>query len=209
MWTDVIQNTDEWMDMRVGRLGGGKGGIDVVMANFAKPFGNPAQAKAVKMALEKIRGRYIGNEYANSHMERGQEEEPLARREYEKTYFCEVTNGGYFTIGEDIGVSPDGLVDDDGMIEIKCVIESVHFETVRLKRFDPAYKWQLIYDLQVAGRKWIDYVQMCDAFPEGKKLFVQRLYATNLQVEFQQINTRFVEFINLVWGKIKIIREIK
>ena len=80
MWIDIEQNTDEWLDLRVGRLGGGKGGIDVVMANYGKAFGNPAHAKAVQIALGKIRKRSFESEYANAHMERGHEQEPVARR---------------------------------------------------------------------------------------------------------------------------------
>ena len=209
MWIDIEQNTDEWLDLRVGRLGGGKGGIDVVMANYGKAFGNPAHAKAVQIALGKIRKRSFESEYANAHMERGHEQEPVARRLYEETQFVEVTNGGYFTLGDDIGVSPDGRVDDDGIIEIKSRIASIHYETVKLQRFPPGDKWQLAFNLKVSGREWIDYVEYCAEFPEGKKLFIQRLYAKDLKKEFDMIDIRLKEFFKLVSDKTAVIQNIE
>lgn len=207
MWHDVIQNEDEWFDMRVGRLGGSS--IGKVMAHFPKAFGKPAHDKAVQIALEKLRGRSFEDSYSNAHMERGHEQEPIARCLYEETQFSEVTNGGYFTEGDNIGVSPDGLVDDDGVVEIKSVIDTVHFETVNLNRYDPKYKWQTAFELKVSKRDWLDYVEFCSDFPEGKKLFIQRIYASDIKNLFNMIDKRLSEFFSLVTEKIKVIREIE
>ena len=207
MWIDVAQNEDEWFDMRVGRLGGSS--IGKVMANFGKAMGKPAHDKAVQIALEKIRGRSFEDGYTNAHMERGHEQEPIARRLYEETLFVSVTNGGYFTLGDDIGVSPDGRVNDDGIIEIKSRIASIHYETVRLQRFPPGDKWQLVFNLKVSGREWIDYVEYCAEFPEGKKLFIQRLYAKDLKKEFDMIDIRLKEFFKLVSDKTAVIQNIE
>ncbi|WP_177412500.1 PDDEXK family nuclease [Entomomonas moraniae] len=59
-------------------------------------------------------------------------------------------NGGFFDCG-DYGESPDGLVNDDGVIEIKSVIASTHYATLKRNLFDPSYKWQLIGHLDCAG----------------------------------------------------------
>ena len=207
MWIDIEQNTDEWLDLRVGRLGGSS--IGKVMANYGKAFGKPAHDKATQLALEKIRGRSFEDGYTNAHMERGHAEEPIARKLYEETTFTEVTNGGYFSIGESIGFSPDGLVDDDGVVEIKSVLETVHFETVNLNRYDPKYKWQLCFNLKYSRRDWIEYVEFCSTFPEGKKLYIQRLYAEELYAEFHMIDTRLAEFFKLVDEKIAVIMGIE
>lgn len=207
MWIDVAQNEDEWFDLRLGRIGGSS--IGKIMANYGKAWGKPAHDRAVQVALEKIRGKSFESGYTNAHMERGHEQEPIARRLYEETQFVEVTNGGYFTCGDDIGVSPDGCVDNDGLVEIKCVIETVHFETVNLNRFDPKYKWQLAFELKVSGREWIEYVEFCADFPEGKKLFIQRLHANDLTEWFNMIDTRLDDFFKLVTDKIKVIKRIE
>ena len=206
MWIDVEQNTDEWMDLRIGRIGGST--IGKIMANYGKDFGKPAHEAAIKMALEQIRGVSFESGYTNAHMERGHEQEPIARKLYEDTYFCEVTNGGYYAVDENIGVSPDGLVGDDGLIEIKSVIPSVHFDTVKRKAYDPKYKWQLTFNLKCSDRRWIDYVEFCSDFPEGKRLFVQRLTEKDLWEEHQQIDKRIEEFMILLQEKKDIINSI-
>ena len=201
-WVDIQQNTDEWLAMRCGKVGGSS--LGTIMANFPKAFGDPAHAMAVDIALEQIVGERQENGYTNEHMQRGQEQEPIARALYEQEYFCTVTNGGYFDAGV-IGVSPDGLIDDDGMIEIKCVIAKVHFATVKRGAFDPSYKWQLFAELKYSGREWNDFVSFCSVFPEGRRLFVDRIYAEKVKTEFSMIDSRLAEFCELVNEKKSII----
>lgn len=213
MWIDVEQNTDEWLDLRVGRIGGSA--VTGIMANYGKAFGKPAHKRAVQIALEQIRGKSFEDSYTNAHMERGHEQEPIARTLYEDTYFCDVTNGGYFAVDEKTGVSPDGFVGQDGMIEIKCVIDTVHFDTIKRKAYDPAYKWQMFFELKCTGREWVDYVEYCSEFPEGKKLFVDRIYAKDLEYVtwpllswFGMIDVRLTEFWKLVAKKKAVIGAI-
>ena len=202
-WIDVEQNTDEWMELRAGRVGGSS--IGKIMANYPKAFGKPAQDYAIQTAIERIRGHQSENGYTNAHMERGHEQEPVARQMYEDYTFSEVTNGGYYAVDDMRGSSPDGLVYEDGLIEIKCVIETVHFATVKRESFDPKYKWQLAFNLDCSGRKWIDYVQYCATFPEGKRLFVQRLYRPFVADLIGLIDKRLIEFEHLVTSNMEII----
>ena len=64
-------------------------------------------------------------------------------------------------------------------------------------------------DLFCSGREWIDYVEYSSDFPEGKQLFVQRIYENQCQDKFDMINGRLGEFKALVDEKIKIINGIK
>ena len=203
-WIDVEQNTDDWLQHKAGRIGGSS--IGTIMANYGKAFGNPAHNLAAKIALEQTRGTYIESNYTNGHMQRGHEQEPIARMLYEDQTFCAVTNGGLFTEGEDIGVSPDGLVGDDGVIEIKSVIAPVQVDTIKRNTFDSAYKWQLAFELKVTGRDWLDYISFCADFPDGKKLFIVRVYPSLLKEEFKQIDVRLNEFRRLVSEKKAIIK---
>lgn len=194
-WIDIEQNTDEWMQLRVGKTGGSS--IGKIMANYGKAFGDPAKKLAVNVALGRITGKSNEENYTNAHMQRGHEQEPIARALYESTYFTDVTNGGFYDAGN-IGVSPDGLVGSGGIIEIKSVIATTHFATVSRGRYDPSYKWQLYLNLKVSGRDWIDYVSFCSEFPEGKRLFVQRLYSSDSSEEFKMIDDRMEQFERLV-----------
>ena len=192
---DIEQNQDEWHAMRARRLTSSN--LGKVMANFGKAFGEPAKKYANEIALERITGVACDSGYQNDAMARGHEEEPIARKAYEDSTFCDVTNGGFFC-DEFIGCSPDGLVDSDGVIEIKSAIPSIHFQRVKSQSFDSAYKWQLIGNLKFTGREWIDFISFCSAYPEGKKLYVYRLWADKLSDEFSMIDERVSDFLDLV-----------
>ena len=192
---DVEQNTDEWFQMRSGKLTSSK--LGTVMANYGKAFGEPAKKYAVNIAVEQITGNPISSSYSNEHMERGHEQEPIARMLYEEETFCNVSNGGFYG-SDSIGCSPDGLVFDCGAIEIKSVISSVHYANVKRQGLDPAYKWQCYGNLMFTGREWLDFVSYCADFPEGKRLYTHRIFKDKSIEEFAMITKRIEEFIKLV-----------
>lgn len=193
---DVEQNTDAWWELRGGKLTSSN--LGKVMANFGKAFGEPAIKMAVQIAIQQITGKASeSGGFSNEHTERGHEQEPLARFDYESEFFCDVTNGGFF--GSDfIGCSPDGLVGDKGVIEIKSVISSVHYANVKRAKVDPAYKWQCIGNVKFTDRDWLDFISYCADYPEGKRLFTYRIYADKLSDEFAMIDERIEEFKELV-----------
>lgn len=192
---NIDQNTDEWLDLRMGKLTGSA--CSKMMANYGKAFGDPAKKAAIQIAIEQITGKRQESGYSNDHMQRGHDQEPIARRLYEGTYFVDVDNGGFFDCG-DSGCSPDGLVGDDGEIEIKSVIATTHYATIKRGGFDPAYKWQLYFNLLKTGRDWIDFVSYCSEFPEGKQLYIFRINASESKQEFEMIQDREKQFFELV-----------
>jgi len=192
---DVEQNKEEWKKLRSGRITSSK--LGDIMANYGKAFGPPAKKYAIDLAIEQITGKPVESAYSNGHMERGHIQEPLARNLYQAETFSELSNGGFFC-NEILGCSPDNLVDDDGLSEIKCVITSVHYANVKRQDVDPSYKWQYHGNLLFTGRKWLDFVSYCSEYPEGKQLYVYRIFADDLSTEFNQIQSRIDEFLNLV-----------
>jgi hypothetical protein len=192
---DIEQNTDAWFDLRAQKITSSK--LGCIMAHYGKSFGKPAKDYALDIALERITGERKENSYTNAHMERGHEEEPLARAEYENQFFCSVSNGGFFEI-DDFGCSPDGLVGSDGVIEIKSAIPSIHFARVERQSYDPAYKWQLIGNLMKTGREWIDFISYCSSYPEGNRIYVYRMVGVDFKEEFKMIDKRLDEFRELI-----------
>lgn len=195
MWHDVQQNSDEWYLLRSGKITASS--LSKVMANYGKAFGDPAKKYAVDIAVQQITGKATGGGYSNDHMARGHEEEPLARMEYEAIYFCDATNGGFFEDG-DTGTSPDGLVCDDGIIEIKSAIPSVHYSRIAKQSYDSAYKWQLVGHLLFTNRDWVDFISYCSSFPDDKKLYVHRSYREDFKKEFGMVDERISEFRELI-----------
>jgi hypothetical protein len=116
---------------------------------------------------------------------------------YEDENFVNVTNGGFFDCGL-YGDSPDGLIGDDGVIEIKSVIASTHYATLKRGSFDPAYRWQLAGHLDCTGRQWVDFVSYCSEFPEDKQLIVYRYERGEFEKEIERLKIRRNEFLILV-----------
>lgn len=194
-YVDVEQNTDEWFDMRAGKLTSSKLGI--VMAKFGQAFGDPAKKYAKVIAVEQIRNAPVASSFSNDHMERGHEQEPLARALYEQETFSTVDNGGFFC-SDKVGCSPDGLVQKDGVIEIKCVIANIHYDNVKRQNIDPQYKWQGIGNLKFTSRDWLDFISYCDDYPIGKQLFVHRIRKEEFTEQYEMIDQRIDEFMSLV-----------
>jgi len=192
---DIEQNTDEWFALRSGLLTSSKLGL--VMANGSKAFADPAKKYAINIAIEQITGKPIPSAFTNDHMLRGHEQEPIARALYEQQTFTDVSNGGFFK-SDFIGCSPDGLVSDSGVIEIKSVIASTHYANVKRNGIDPAYKWQCIGNLKFTGADWLDFVSYCADYPEGMQLFINRIYPADFVEEFAMLDRRILEFEKLV-----------
>lgn len=193
-WHNVEQNSPEWELAKLGKAS--SSGYAKFMANYGKPFGEPAHRYALQIALERVTGRKAEHSFRNDEMERGHEQEPVARMLYEEMFFCEVANGGFFDFGE-YGDSPDGLVGDDGVIEIKSVIASTHEATIKRGAPDPAYKWQLAGHFD-SGRKWVDYLSYCSDYPEWNQLVVYRVYRDEMADEIAKLHERRAEFLALV-----------
>jgi hypothetical protein len=167
------------------------------MANEGKAFGDPAKKYALQIALEIANGRKAEFSFSNDHTERGHEQEPIARMLYEDEFFVEVGNGGFFD-HETYGDSPDGLVGEDGVLEIKSVTAATHYATLRRGSFDPAYRWQLIGHLDCTDRSWVDFASYCSEFPEASQLIVYRLHRRDFTDEIERLRARRAEFLTLV-----------
>lgn len=192
---DIEQNTDEWFAMRGGLVTSSK--LGVIMANFGKAFGAPAKKYARDIAVEQITGKPISSNLTSHHLDRGHEEEPLARMAYENQFFCDVSNGGFFE-SQNVGCSPDGLIGNNGVLEIKSAIPSIHFDRINKGSFDSSYKWQLVGNVKFTDRDWIDFVSYCSQFPDGKKLYTCRLNKDDHKDDFDMIDERLESFIKLV-----------
>lgn len=122
------------------------------------------------LAAERITG-WTDPSYISDEMLRGMDDEPIAREIYAER-FAPVREVGFIVEdkwGFKIGYSPDGLVGDDGMIEIKSRRSKLHLMTILEDDVPPEYMAQLQCGLLVSGRRWIDYVSYCGGMPLWRK----------------------------------------
>lgn len=202
MWVDVEQNSEEWFNLRMGKITSSN--FDKIMANEGKSFGNPAIEYAQKVALEIVTGNLDETaSYSNSYMERGQDLEPIALQEYEAEYLYSVGNGG-FNMSEDkrLGDSPDGIV-ENGCIEIKSVIPKTQWKRIKSNPFDTSYKWQVYGHILIGGYDWCDFISYCPEMPENKRLIVTRIHKDEEMIE--RLSNRLELFIKEVDKHVQIL----
>lgn len=169
---DVIQGSDEWHDQRRGLVTASVVG-KLITPKTVKPASNPeSRGLTALLAAERITG-WTDPTYINDDMLRGIEDEPRARDKYAEHY-SPVRETGFMTEdrwGFAIGYSPDGLVGDDGLIEIKSRRQKKQLETITSDTVPLENMAQLQCGLLVSGRDWIDYVSYCGGMP----LYVRRV----------------------------------
>jgi hypothetical protein len=175
-----------------------------IMAHLGKDFGEPAKAYAQEVALERFSGKRIEKDGFQSYvMKRGQELEPIARELYEFENLVLVKNGGFFEDGKR-GDSPDGLIGDDGVIEIKSVENKAHWKLIKKGGYDLSYKWQIQNHIWSTGRKWCDFVSYCPAFPTNKQLYIFRVERDEEMIT--QMNDRLKQFEELVGKNMEFLK---
>jgi hypothetical protein len=201
---DIEQNTDDWHALRLGKATASNFGC--FMANYGAAFGDPAKRYALQIALEILTGKKAEFSFSNEHMERGHEQEPVAKMLYAEETFATVERGGFFDCGR-YGDSPDARVGEEGLIEVKSVIAPTHYATIQRGTFDPAYKWQLVGHLDCSGRAWVDFVSYCADFPLGSQLFIHRLHRDECKDELAMLHERREQFLKLVDSTVETIRE--
>ena len=105
------------------------------------------------------------------------------------------------------GASPDGLVGDDGLLEIKCPNTATHIETLLSQSVPGKYNTQMQFQMACTGRQWCDFVSFDNRLPEELQLFVKRVPRDN---EFiKQMEDEVVKFLNELDIKIAQLMELK
>lgn len=158
---NVEQGTEEWFKVREFKLTG----------SHAQEIGN--YGKGLDTYCLKLASEYYSTankeHFTSKDTERGNELEPIARGMYELEKGVEVVEVGFIKINDYVGCSPDGLVGDDGLIEIKSPDDMGHFKMIinGEKEVDSKYIWQVQMNLLLTGRKWADLIFYNPNFKEN------------------------------------------
>lgn len=187
------QGTDEWFECRRGIPT-----ASMFSAILAKGQGKTRRTYMLKLLGERMTGE-LQESYSNGHMERGKEMEQEARDAYSFMKDAEPHKVGFIRNGEK-GCSPDSMIDDNGLLEIKTKLPHLQLEVLDKDVLPSEHRAQVQGQIWVAEREWCDF---CSYWP-GLPLFIKRVerddeYIKNLSSEVD----RFLSDMNDLEQKIR------
>ncbi len=166
---DIEQGSDDWLALRRGVI------TASTIGKLITPKGQPANNDTSRALLYQLLAERITGEsepsFYNDDMARGHLLEPLARGLY-STHYSPVRECGFVTMEFDrtvIGYSPDGIVGDDGLIEIKSPRQKTHLRSLLNDEVPSEYMPQVQAALAVTGRDWCDFISYAPGLPLFRK----------------------------------------
>lgn len=197
------QRSEEWFKARLGKVTASR--VADVLAKIKSGESASRRNYKIQLVSERLTGEKQET-YINQAMQDGIDREFYARERYVQQH-GEVEEVGFIQHPTlEAGASPDGLVGDDGLIEIKCPLGTTHTETLMTQEVPSKYMPQIQFQLLVTGRKWCDFVSFNPMFPENLQLFVKRVDADHVyQKELEVEVSKFLDEVNDVINKLKEI----
>jgi putative phage-type endonuclease len=165
----IEQRSEAWFESRRG-LATASRFNDVMAAKTTAA----RQSYIADLAWERITGK-VRESYTSKDMERGTELEPMARLRYELMTKNAVEEAEF--VKHELlpaGASPDGLIGDDGLLEIKIPRLHNHLYTLRSGKIPPQYKWQVVGQQLITQRSWTDFVSFTDELEGSASLAIVR-----------------------------------
>jgi putative phage-type endonuclease len=202
----IEQGSDEWFAARIGKVTASR--VADVIAKTKTGFSTSRDNYMAQLVCERLTGQK-SESFTNAAMQWGTETEPLARLSYEVAQNVLVDEVGFIPHPSIImaGASPDGLVGDDGLLEIKCPNTATHIETLLSQSVPGKYNTQMQFQMACTGRKWCDFVSFDNRLPNELQLFVKRVPRDN---EFiKQMEDEVVKFLNELDIKIAQLMDLK
>lgn len=201
----TIQGSPEWLTERLGKVTASR-----IADLMAKTKSGPSASRAnylAQLVAERLTGT-VQESFTNGAMQWGTEHEPIARAAYEVRESVWVEQVG-FVAHPDIamaGASPDGLVGDDGLVEIKCPNTATHIDTLTTKKAPGKYVLQMQWQMACTGRAWCDFVSYDPRMPGHLALFVCRVKRDEAAIA--DIAKAVSEFLAEVESTIKKLEQI-
>ena len=182
MSDEIVQGTDAWLLSRAGHATASR--ASDILAKIKVGEAATRRKYRIQLCTERLTGNVVQG-YKNSAMEWGTLTEPAARLAYEAATGDFVQEVGFIKHLEIAfcGASPDGLIDDEGMVEIKCPESNTHLEWLEQNRVPPEHVPQIQFQLWVTGRKWNDFVSFDPRFPKHLQLLIVRAHRDNAYIE--------------------------
>jgi hypothetical protein len=202
------QGSPEWLAARLGKVTASR--IGDVTAKGRDGRASTTRASYMgELIGEVLTGQSCAAFKGNSDTERGQELEPAARVAYEVTQRVMVDECGLVIHPrlERSGASPDGLVGDQGLLELKCPRIHVHLDYLLNGEPPRSYIPQMAWQAACTGREWVDFVSYCPQMPDDLRLFVVRYTPTEKYIA--ELEAAVIAFLAEMDARLRQIEQIR
>ncbi len=205
--TEIVaeQRTPDWFAARLGRCTASR--FYDIIAKTRSGYASTRMNYRAELVIERLTGQSI-DIYQNAAMAWGTDTEPLARTTYMLTTGNVVAECGFFAHNEiAAGASPDGLIGDDGTIEVKSPNPATHIETLRLGSIPAKYIPQVQGQLWMTGRQWCDFISFDPRLPLNAQLFIQHIERDDEYIA--KLEQEIIKFLAEVSEEVKFVQEYK
>lgn len=168
------QHSDEWFKARLGKATASR--FSDILAEIKSGEAASRRNYRAQLICEILTGEWA-KIYETHEMREGTENEPLARVEYEMATGHTVQEVGFCLHDTlDAGCSPDGLIGEDGMIQIKCPNTANHLDALMEDKVPSKHIAQIQGEMWITGRRWSDFVSYDPRLPSNLQLFIKRVH---------------------------------
>lgn len=199
----IVQGTPEWFAARCGKVTASR--VADVIAKTKTGYSASRANYMAELIAERLTGETAPS-FSNAAMQWGTDTEPKARAAYSFIADVDVEEVGFIehpSLGM-AGASPDGLVGDVGLVEIKCPNTATHLDTLLGQSVPAKYVTQMQWQMACTGRAWCDFASYDPRLPEPMQLFVQRVHAD--RDEIARLEAEVSSFLAELDGKVTALR---
>jgi len=182
MTEEIIQGSDEWKALRLGKVTASR--VADVVAKTKSGYSASRANYMAQLIAERLTG-VSAESYTNAAMQHGVDTEPEARAAYEFYQGATVDLVAFVSHPkiDQAGASPDGLIGGDGLVEIKCPNTATHLETLLGQAAPAKYETQMQFQMACTGRSYCDFVSYDPRMPENMRLFIKRVFRDDKRIK--------------------------
>ena len=203
----IAQRTDEWKALRCGRVTGTM--AKDVLAQIKSGEAAARRDARMKLVAEWLTGQPQEDDYVNAAMQRGTDLEPMALQAYEVLTGNLARPIGFITEGDHLGCSPDGLIGDDGLLELKCPKSATHIRYLREGRMPPEHLPQIIHNLMVSGRAYCDFLSFDDRLGDGLDTFLVRVTKAEIAASMADYAVAVSKFLDEARAELDTVKTLR
>lgn len=200
------QRTEDWFKARAGKVTASR--VADIIARTKSGYSASRDNYMAQLVCERMTGT-PAESFTNAAMQWGTEQEPFARAAYESAKDVLVEEVGFIPhpIIQNSGASPDGLVCEFGLVEIKCPNTSTHIQTLLDQKIPEKYNTQMQWQMCCTNRRWCDYVSFDPRMIKGLQLFIKRVEFDHEYVSM--LEKEVILFLQELDNKIEQLNQLK